>query len=203
MSHRDGNDLRLKPGRTPVITENKPPVRLQKVQRSTAIMLLPSRLQRCLQHKSLLQVARSIHPCSWLPGSTISTQSEGRDREGHSYLRQEVLALSNLSIQHSEERRLVLRFCQYLIDLGLRELCWRVRERHRVVCRYGGAYLVLFNLREPSVSRRTSVLEPYHLQNKRPYFLDLGDSYVLADLSQAKGQVCRSELFDQSSWRTF
>lgn len=32
------------------------------------ITVLPSRLQHCLQYKSLPQVARSIHPCSLSPG---------------------------------------------------------------------------------------------------------------------------------------
>ena len=47
------------------------------------------------------------------------------------------------------------------------------------------------------------MLEPYHLQNKRPDLLDLGDSHILADLSQTEGQVCRGKLFDQPPWCTF
>lgn len=47
------------------------------------------------------------------------------------------------------------------------------------------------------------MLEPYHLQNKRPDLLDLGDSYILADLSQTEGQICRGKLFDQPPWCAF
>ena len=47
------------------------------------------------------------------------------------------------------------------------------------------------------------MLGSYHLQNKRPDLLDLRDSYILADLSQTEGQVCRGKLFDQPPWCTF
>lgn len=52
----------------------------------------------------------------------IKTRSESRDADGNSYLRQKFLALPNLSVQRSEECGLILRFCQYLIDVCLREL---------------------------------------------------------------------------------
>ena len=50
---------------------------------------------------------------------TIKTRSEGQNADGGSYLRQKLLALPNLSVQRREECRLVLCFCQHLIDLRL------------------------------------------------------------------------------------
>ena len=41
------------------------------------------------------------------------------------------------------------------------------------------------------------MLGSYHLQNKRPDFLYLRDSYILANLSQTESQICRGKLFDQ------
>jgi len=42
---------------------------------------------------------------------TIKTHSEDQATDGNSYLRQELLALSDLSIQYGEERCLVLGLC--------------------------------------------------------------------------------------------
>lgn len=47
----------------------------------------------------------------------VKTCSEGRNVNEVPYFRQELLALSHLSIQHGEECGLVLRFRQYMIDL--------------------------------------------------------------------------------------
>lgn len=49
-------------------------------------------------------------------GRTVKPRSEGRDLDGSSYLRQELPTLSNLSVQRGEECRLVLGFCQHLVD---------------------------------------------------------------------------------------
>ena len=46
------------------------------------------------------------------------------------------------------------------------------------------------------------MLASYHPQNKCSYFLNIRNSHVLADLSQAEGQVRRCKLFDKSPWCT-
>jgi len=79
VSRRDGrlrdHDSNIHCRIEPLTLRRKPSLskgktgRLQKLQRLVAITVLPSRLQHCLQYRSLPQVAHSIHPCSLSPGS--------------------------------------------------------------------------------------------------------------------------------------